>query len=116
MSKHYTVLVSDFVINGFVGIYPHEQAQQQPLLFNISVDMPLNSLQPEKIETTLNYELIVQLIQEQLQQKFLLLETLALNIKTTLESKFPLATNIVVQIQKTNPSITGFNGKVGVRF
>lgn len=70
----------------------------------------------KKIEETLDYTALLQLIRDKMKKPVHLLETLATEIASEIIAKFSLATAVEISISKLHPPIKNFEGSVGVTF
>lgn len=69
-----------------------------------------------KIEETLDYTLLLEIVRERMKKPAHLLETLATEIAGEIIAKFSTVTNVKISISKLHPPIRNFEGSVGVTF
>lgn len=69
-----------------------------------------------KIEETLDYTTLLDIIRERMQKPVHLLETLATEIASEIIAKFSIVTEVEISISKLHPPIKNFEGSVGVTF
>jgi 7,8-dihydroneopterin aldolase/epimerase/oxygenase len=66
------------------------------------------------LEQTINYVVLFEIVKEQMQLRSGLIEKVAENICETIKTRFPVITEIMLDIYKSSPPIENFNGKVGI--
>lgn len=69
-----------------------------------------------KIEETLDYTALFEIIKEKMKKPVHLLETLATEIAGEIIAKFSIVTEVEISISKLHPPIKNFEGSVGVTF
>lgn len=109
------VRVIDMVIEACHGCEVEEQQTPQPFRVNVTVDMePLE--EPEDIiENTVDYVTIISICKSVFAgPPRNLLETLAREIAVSVVN-LPLVVGVEVEIEKMNPPIPNFKGRVGFR-
>ncbi|MEJ7681679.1 MAG: dihydroneopterin aldolase [Segetibacter sp.] len=70
----------------------------------------------KKIEETLDYTALLNIIKERMQKPVHLLETLATEIASEIIAKFSIVTDVEISVSKLHPPIKNFEGTVGVTF
>jgi len=70
----------------------------------------------KKIEETLDYTALLDIIKEKMKKPVHLIETLATEIASEIIAKFSIATEVNISIIKLHPPIKNFEGSVGVTF
>ena len=75
------------------------------------VKIPIN-----KIEETIDYTVLLSIIEERMKKPAHLLETLATEIASEIIAKFSIVTGVEISISKLHPPIANFEGAVGVTF
>lgn len=95
------------------GLYQGEEKTGGPFEVNLSV-----WYQPEgritSIKQTINYVLLFEIVKQRMMQKSSLIETVAEDICDTIRSRFPVITEIKIDIYKCSPPIENFTGKTGI--
>lgn len=69
-----------------------------------------------KLEETIDYTILYQMIQERMMQPTPLLETLATTIAADVLQKFEVVEQVNISIRKLNAPIPNFQGIVGVKY
>lgn len=94
-----------------VGFYPAEQALKRHLEVDITLLFPLEEqFSEEKLEGTINYEQIFQLVEEVCRKPVQLLETLAKRMAARCRQQFPQVQEVTVVIRKPDPLMNGRSG------
>lgn len=95
-------------------------AEEKKVGNEFEVDVSLTCKAPKQtvtaIHETINYVEVYRIVEEELTEHKLLLETCAMNICNKLHAEFPQIRRMAVSIKKINPPITNFTGFVGVSF
>jgi len=77
----------------------------------LPIDIPI-----KKIEETLDYTALLDIVKERMKTPAHLLETLATEIASEIIAKFSIVTAVDISIFKLHPPIKYFEGSVGVTF
>lgn len=98
------------------GLLPHERTIGNDFEVNLRAVYPLPAGEPvpDRIESTLCYAAIFNIVSEQMAIPSALLEHVAWRIGDTLRSRWPELTLIEVEITKISPPIAGFQGSASV--
>ena len=74
-----TILIKDFLINEIIGIYKHEKANKQKIIFNIVIDVNRNTLPNDNdLNSIIDYEKITNKLENLTKSKsYNFLESLA---------------------------------------
>ena len=95
------------------GLYPGEEKTGGLFEVNLSVwYQPAGRI--ESINQTINYVLLFEIVKQRMMQKSSLIETVAVDICYTIRSRFPVITEIKIDIYKCSPPIENFTGKTGI--
>jgi 7,8-dihydroneopterin aldolase/epimerase/oxygenase len=113
MPTTHTIHLKKIRLFGLHGLYADEKLTGSEFEINIACTFLHNSM-VETIEDTLNYEQVFRLVEELFAIRTDLLETLAGQIIDSIYNTYPFLTQIIVDIDKLNPPISSFNGRVGV--
>jgi dihydroneopterin aldolase len=93
------IIVRDFKISAYIGIYPEEHDAKQNICINVTIELTDYKIQHDNIEDTVSYESIVNEIRKQSELHFNLVETLAEEL-----AKFCLTDkrvdSVTIQIEK----------------
>lgn len=100
----------------FHGIYDGETKCGSEFEVNITVNYIPSNLSLTDINHTINYVSIYELIAQKMSIPTPLLETIAIETATEILQRFPVSTSVFISIDKINPPIESFQGKVGVSF
>ncbi|MDB5246550.1 MAG: dihydroneopterin aldolase [Segetibacter sp.] len=77
----------------------------------IPVELPIS-----KIEQTLDYTAVLEIVKERMKKPAHLLETLATEIASEIIAKYLIVTEVSISISKLHPPIENFQGGVGVTY
>ncbi len=96
---------------GYHGLYPEEKKTGGEFEINLSVSFfPAKKI--GSLNDSINYELLFDLLKDEMQKPRELLETLTMDITEKIHEKFMTAKKIKIEIIKLNPPIPGLTGSV----
>ena len=88
----------------FHGVMPQERKVGGEFLVDLSVGYPIeDAMQSDKVEDTLNYAELYQLVKKEMDSPSQLLEHVAGRITRRISEQFPKVTSIDLKIIKKNP-------------
>lgn len=97
------------------GCFKEEQVVGNHFLVGILVDVDTAKAQrSDKLSDTVNYQIIYNLVKEEMAKKSKLLEHVAARIIDTVSAHFPEIERIQVTVSKLNPPMGGKMDKVSV--
>lgn len=107
------VHLKDLKFHAYHGLYAGEEKVGGPFEVNLSVwynpGGPVTS-----IEQTINYVILFNIVKQHMQERTSLLEMVAEKICYTIKDRFPVITEIKIDIYKCSPPIENFQGKTGI--
>jgi 7,8-dihydroneopterin aldolase/epimerase/oxygenase len=110
----YEVQLQHVQLWGYHGLYEGEGAAGGAFEININCMFERNP-GALALSDTVNYADVYLRVKQLFEQRYELLETLAGDIIDDLKSAYPFLREILVSVDKLNPPIPGFQGRVGVR-
>jgi len=112
----FKIFVKDLILYGYHGVLDKEKLEGQNFLFNIEISITGDFLVGgDKLKNTVNYSEVIEIVKKvSNENKFDLLETLALKIAENLLAAFELIRKVKIRIEKTNPPIKEQLSSVGV--
>ncbi|RCL01015.1 MAG: Dihydroneopterin aldolase [Candidatus Tokpelaia sp. JSC188] len=94
------ILVSDFKLPMYIGVYAHEHKKKQMVCFNVAVDIARVSVNPKNMSHIFSYDIILDRIHNLIALGHIdLIETLAEQIAAFILS-YPQARRVTVRIEK----------------
>lgn len=94
--------------HAFHGVYPHERESGNWFEVDVSVDTDFSkAAQTDEISGTVDYEIIYQLVRQEMDKPSKLLETVGENIVNVIFTRFEKVTSVELKISKINPPIGG---------
>ncbi|MHB1921971.1 MAG: dihydroneopterin aldolase [Chitinophagaceae bacterium] len=88
------------------GWYPQERVLGNHFEVELAVDYPETGLIGQ-LADTINYEVLFQMVGDQMKAPQLLMETVCQRILTQIHQQFPFVTRISVTLRKKNPPLEG---------
>ena len=99
------------------GCFREEQLVGNKFLVDIQLDVNVEkSAVSDKLEDALNYQIVYNLVKEQIMINSKLLENVAKRIMDAITSKFPEINEGAVKVSKMNPPLGGKVEKVSVEY
>jgi 7,8-dihydroneopterin aldolase/epimerase/oxygenase len=111
----FSIKVNNLKLFGYHGVHKEEAIVGGEFLINISVDFEENGL-VKKLDQTLNYVQMVEVVQELFTTRCELLETLSQKIALKIKAENNFIKNINISIEKLNAPISNFTGTVSVHY
>ena len=108
----YSVYLKNVQFFAYHGLYPEEAVNGNMFEVDLSVQYTSHEL-IQKIEETIDYVVLYDIVKTKMQQRRELLETLGREICNFIKEKFPQIISIHIDIRKLNPPIPEFNGTAG---
>jgi len=94
---------------------PQESRVGADFIVDLRVGYPLErAIESDKVEDTLNYATLFNLVKQEMQKPSKLLEHVAGRIGATIEKNFPEVTSIDLKIIKNNPPMSADSDGAGV--
>ena len=114
--SEFTIALNQLYFFSFHGLYEEEKKVGGE--FNVDLSVKYNAGQSTitKLEETVNYAILYEIVKTEMNQARDLLETVARSITEKIHQAFPSVKEIEIMIEKKNPPIVGFIGNVAVRF
>jgi dihydroneopterin aldolase len=100
--------------HAFHGVTEEERLIGGTFLADISYTTDTDAVETDRIEDTVNYAEIYDLIKEEMMKPSKLIEHVAGRIMKAVKNKFPQIPEITVRISKLNPPVNGEAGKATV--
>jgi 7,8-dihydroneopterin aldolase/epimerase/oxygenase len=110
-----SIKIQKLKLFGYHGLYKEEAIIGGEFEINLYVDYEENGI-VNKVEHTLNYVNLVELIKKEFKKRYDLLETLAQQIAINVYNENTFIKNINISIVKLNAPINNFTGTVGVEY
>lgn len=107
------VHLKDLQFHAHHGLYAGEEKTGGPFEVNLTVWYEPGG-PVTKLEQTINYVTLFELVKQQMEQRHSLIETVAENICSNIYNKFSFITKTEISIFKCSPPIENFQGKTGI--
>jgi dihydroneopterin aldolase len=101
-----TVALEDVKCFAYHGYYPEEQLTGSHFSVSISVEF-IHRGGTEELQQTVNYEVLNEIILQEMKQSQKLLETVVRNMIDQVAARFPFLITAVVGIKKLSPAMEG---------
>ena len=108
------IYLNDLIFNGFHGVYPAEKKIGNTFKVDVRIHFTPASNIIHKLEETIDYVQVYQLIQKIMSVPTPLLETIVTNIADQILAAHPMAESVYVKITKQQLSVPYFEGTTAV--
>jgi dihydroneopterin aldolase len=116
MQNKITIALNNLRFFAFHGLYPEEQKTGNEFEVNLEVQYEVGDSFVLRLEDTVNYERLFEMVKNQMKEREDLLETVAMKIADTIYHEFPVVKEINIRVEKLHPPIRQFTGHVAVCF
>jgi len=114
MHSEFTIELKSVIFFAFHGLHDEERKTGNEYEVDLSVKYIADGKKVTKIENTINYVRLFEIVKEEMEEPRNLLETIAISITEKIQEQFSQVKEIVVRINKKNPPIINFSGSVAV--
>jgi dihydroneopterin aldolase len=104
------IYLNDLIFNGFHGVYPGEKKIGNTFKVDVRIHINPATKTIEKLEHTIDYVQVYQLIQKIMLVPTPLLETIVANIADQILTAHPIAEAVYVKITKQQLAVPYFEG------
>lgn len=108
------IYLNDLIFNGFHGVYPAEKKIGNTFKVDVRIDFTPATKTIEKLDQTIDYVQVFQLIQKIMSLPTPLLETIVANIADQILTAHPIAESVYVKITKQQLAVPYFEGTTAV--
>ena len=109
------IFLENTEFHAFHGIYPDEKKNGNKFSVDLEFEADLLcAAETDDIDDTINYELIYNIIQQEMNITSNLLENVASRIYNAVKEQFPEISTLKVKVTKHNPPLNGKVQKVSV--
>jgi dihydroneopterin aldolase len=108
------IYLNDLIFNGFHGVYPGEKKIGNTFKVDVRIHINPATKTIEKLEHTIDYVQVYQLIQKIMLVPTPLLETIVANIADQILTAHPIAEAVYVKITKQQLAVPYFEGTTAV--
>lgn len=115
MPGQITLSLLDLRFFAYHGWYASETLQGQPFQVDLWVTYPEPATALEKLEQTIDYTVVYEVLKAQMENPRKLLEELAQSILGEIHNRFPLVSELKIHIQKIAPPVAGLDGRLGIQ-
>ncbi len=115
MPGQITLSLLDLRFFAYHGWYASETQQGQPFQVDLWVTYPEPDTNLERLEQTIDYTVVYQMLKTQMENPRKLLEDLAQSILSDLRNRFPQVLELKLHIQKISPPVAGLDGRLGIQ-
>lgn len=103
----FSIGIKNATFYSFHGVYEAERASGHHFSVSLSVDFDQNYFSREDLETTINYEVLFQIVDRRMAQASKLLETVACDILDSCKKEWPHLLEVRIKIEKIGVQLGG---------
>lgn len=103
----FSIGIKNATFYAFHGVYAAERAAGHHFAVSLSVDFDQSYFSREDLETTINYEVLFQIVDRRMAQSSKLLETVACDIIETCKKEWPHLLEVKIKIEKIGVQLGG---------
>jgi len=111
----FTIHLNNLKFYSFHGLHEEEMILGSEYEVNVKVEFEEKGI-VIKIEDTINYEKIFELVKQRMNIPTALLETIAQDLASLVHAADPRIRSVSVSVEKKNPPIANIKGTVGVSY
>lgn len=116
MISYITVKLKDLKFYAYIGVAQQERLVGNEFQINIDISYPGELFRREKLDTTVSYAEVYELVKEVMKKEYELLESVAVDICGRVSERWPIIENCKIEILKVAPPISGINGECGIEY
>ena len=109
-----TVELHNLVLHGYHGVFEEEKKVMNTFEVNLSVRFDERKSDFNRLDDTISYVNLYEIVREKTQAPALLLEKLCQGIIRKIKHQYPIVREVTISIYKMQAPIENFQGKVGV--
>ena len=102
-----TITLETMKFHAFHGMMAEERSIGGTYLTDISYSIDTDATETDRIEDTVNYAVLFELVKEEMKQPSYLIEHLAGRILKAIKARFPQIQEFVIKVSKLNPPVNG---------
>jgi dihydroneopterin aldolase len=112
-----TIHLEELRFYGYHGLYVQEKKLGAWFELDIILDWPTGLEEPiVRLQETVNYAAVYEVVKLRMSEPTELLETLAMDLVYLLKEQFPELIALRIRVRKMNPPLPNFQGKVSVEY
>lgn len=116
MDPEFTIELKELAFYAFHGIYEEERKSGGEYIIDLAVKITVPEKSDYKIQDTVNYVRLFEIVKHEMGQPRDLLENIAVSIADKIREQFVQLKEIKISIKKKNPPIVNISGSVGVTY
>ena len=113
-SSEFTIELKGVIFFAFHGLHEEERKTGNEYEVDLAVKYIAAGKKITKIEDTVNYVRLFEIVKQEMEKPRNLLETIAMAITEKIQEQFSQVKEVEVRINKKNPPIINFSGSVAV--
>jgi len=116
MHSEFTIELKSVIFFAFHGLHDEERKTGNEYEVDLAVKFNTEGKKITKIDETINYVKLFEIVKLEMQEPRNLLETVAISITDKIQGQFSQVKEVEVRINKKNPPIVNFSGSVAVLY
>ena len=116
MAGEFIIELKELQFFAYHGLYREEKKVGGEFVVNATVKFKSKEIKITRVDETVNYVSLYEIVKEEMNQPTDLLETVAQTITEKIHQQFSKVTEVKIRIEKKNPPIINFPGSIAVVF
>jgi dihydroneopterin aldolase len=116
MAGKITIELKQVFFYSYHGLYDEERKVGGEFVVDLAVKYTVAERKVQRINETVNYEKLYDLVKQEMDEPRDLLETVAMDITENIRKQFPSVEEAEIRIVKKSPPIINFSGSVTVTY
>jgi len=102
-----TITLETMKFHAFHGVTFEERTIGSVYLADISYTVETDAVETDRLEDTVSYSIIFDIVKEEMKQSSQLIEHVAGRILKAIKARFPQIRELVIKVSKLNPPVEG---------
>ena len=112
----FKIKLIDQRFHSLIGLYPEERIEGNDMVVDLWVEFPATRFKSEELSTGISYADMYDIVKEEMDKEWLLLESIAIEIMDRMKGRWPFILHGWIRIEKVNPPIEGMKGICGIEY
>ena len=115
-TAYFNIRLNNLTFFAHIGVSEQELKVGNEFEVNVCVRYDADAYQQEQLSSTISYADIYEEIKDEINQRYQLLETVALNIANRIRTRWKVVNELQVNIIKKSPPISNMTGNCSVEY
>lgn len=116
MTQKFKISLENIHFYAKIGLFKQERVVGNEFIISISVEYDASSFISDEISTTISYADLYEILKYHFSEETFLLESVALKIAKSIQTRWNTVDNISITITKTVAPISGIDGEAKINY